>query len=233
MRRASPQRPSAPAVATTGLAIDGLMPATTWLRFRSRMARRLRAHIDLRTIPLGPCMRLRFDDESTLRHDLQELSLAEGGADHAFTPARLAAAARRLPTGRDWRATLTTAPPDPARPMRSSIADTLRQIHLQVGIDRVCAIADEGTGDLPAADLGESSAAHALRFDLTPAMRAAVRAGAPVTLVCTHPLYDWRHRPPAALVWALRQGLGDAGDPPPVERAAPSPARALSSPLRS
>jgi Protein of unknown function (DUF3501) len=52
------------------------------------------------------------------------------------------------------------------------------------GHERVVAIADE---DLDRETATKTAAVHFLRFELSPAMRAAVKAGALVHLGCDHP----------------------------------------------
>ena len=54
------------------------------------------------------------------------------------------------------------------------------------GYERVYAIADE---DLEREDDEKTSAVHFVRFEFTPAMRAAIQAGASVKLGCDHTNY--------------------------------------------
>ena len=61
--------------------------------------------------------------------------------------------------------------------------------------------------DLHDRHLTRPSAVHFLRFRLSEAMRAAVHAGAPVTLGCAHHAYWWRHALPPAALTRLRHDL--------------------------
>ena len=54
------------------------------------------------------------------------------------------------------------------------------------GMERVYAIADE---DMDRENEEKTSAVHFVRFELTPAMRAAVKAGASVKVGCDHTNY--------------------------------------------
>jgi len=80
--------------------------------------------------------------------------------------------------------------------------EAARQVHVQVGIERLASDARVDPPGRAAAD-----APRSLRFALTPGMRDALEAGASATLVCTHPRYAWRRRLPAALLRELRRGL--------------------------
>jgi hypothetical protein len=72
------------------------------------------------------------------------------------------------------------------------------------GFERVFAIADE---DLPRENDEKTSAVHFLRFELTPAMIAALKQGAGLALGIDHPNYRYQI---ASVAPEIRQAL--AGD---------------------
>ena len=72
------------------------------------------------------------------------------------------------------------------------------------GYDRVYAIADE---DLDRENEQKTSAVHFVRFEFTPAMRAAVKAGAAVKLGCDHTHYPAHLQIPAETLASLAGDL--------------------------
>lgn len=74
------------------------------------------------------------------------------------------------------------------------------------GHGRVYAIADE---DLDRETEDKTSAVHFLRFKLTPAMRAAVKAGAAVKLGCDHTHYPAHVQIPPETLASLAGDLND------------------------
>ena len=92
-----------------------------------------------------------------------------------------------IPDGTNWKVTLLIEFPDPVE--RQAALVRLRGVerHCYVhvaGFDRVHAIADE---DLERENEDKTSAVHWLRFELTPAMRTALRDGAELTAGCDLP----------------------------------------------
>jgi hypothetical protein len=94
-----------------------------------------------------------------------------------------------VPDGSNWKATLMIEYPD--------VNERRRELARLIGIEdrmfveveghgRVYAIADE---DLDRETPDKTSAVHFLRFEFTPTMRAAIRAGAAVKLGCDHSNY--------------------------------------------
>ncbi len=76
-----------------------------------------------------------------------------------------------------------------------------RRCYVQVaGFERVFAIADE---DLERENDEKTSAVHWMRFEFTPAMRAAMQAGTPVTIGSDHPAYGQSVKLAAETVAAL------------------------------
>jgi hypothetical protein len=147
----------------------------------------VRAHRRLRSLHLGELLHLQFEDERTVRHQIQEMLRAERTFETAGIQAEIDAYAALLPDGSDWTATLFIEVPDPDMRRRELVrlAGVEDRLFVQVdGHERVVAQADPDAAHRPA---GKTSAVHFLRFVLTPAMRVAVRAGAAVTVGCDHP----------------------------------------------
>lgn len=171
------------------LTVDSLMTLAAYARCRPARRPLEIAHRQLRSVPLGAQLRLQFEDEQTVRYQLQEVLRVEQMAEPARVQREIAVYAPLLPDGRNWKATLMLEWADAALRRRElpRSAGVAERVFVQVvGHDRVYAVADE---DLDPARPRPVMAVHFMRFELTPPMCAAVRGGAAVRLGCDHPAY--------------------------------------------
>jgi hypothetical protein len=109
--------------------------------------------------------------------------------DEAGIESEIEAYAPLVPDGTNWKATMLIEYPDPNERKRelARLIGVEDRVFVEVeGQSRVYAIADE---DLDRENDEKTSAVHFLRFELAPAARAAVRAGASVRLGCDHTNY--------------------------------------------
>jgi len=109
-----------------------------------------------------------------------------------------------IPDGCNWKATLLIEFPDEQERRRelSKLKGIEDRCWVQVGgQDKVFAIADE---DLERENDEKTSSVHFLRFELTPAMIAALRGGADLGVGIDHPHYRHSLAPASA---ATRQAL--------------------------
>ena len=147
------------------------------------------AHRRLRTVHLGEHLSVQFEDEATIRRQIQEMLHIEKIFDEAGIQAEIDAYAPLVPDGTNWKATMLIEYPDPNQRKRElarliGIAD---RVFVEVeGHARIYAIADE---DLDRENDEKTSAVHFLRFELAEPARDAVRAGASVRLGCDHTNY--------------------------------------------
>lgn len=183
------------------------MPLSAYRPYRREHQRGLISHRRLRTVPLGPHMRLQFEDARTLWYQAQEVLRAEGRDDAASMQHEVDTWAHLLPDGGNWMATLLIEMPDAAE--RAAALPVLNQAVHQVYLElprrpRVLAQANE---DLPDRHRSRPSAVHFLRFELPETMRLALARGEPATLGCEHLHYHWRHRIAAATQAALLRDL--------------------------
>ena len=186
------------------IAIDSLLPSLRSCP-QQRRERRLRAmaHRRERCLLLGPAMRLQFEDETSVRHQIQEVLLAERIADPAQVQHTIDGYAHLLGDGRQWMATLFIELPDAARRERELPVLSLAAHHLYLacaGLPRVVAAANE---DLDDCHLSRPSAVHFLRFALPDAVRAALLGGHAAALGCAHPGYAWQCPVPAPMLQLL------------------------------
>jgi hypothetical protein len=156
---------------------------------RPRLRAEVLAHKRRRQAPLGPNLTLYFEDRLTMRYQVQEMLRAERIFESEGIAEELAAYNPLIPDGTNLKATMMLEYPDVAE--RRAALERLRGIedavYLEVGgRARVFAHADE---DLARSDATKTAAVHFLRFELDAAMRAALKAGAPLKLGVDHEAY--------------------------------------------
>jgi hypothetical protein len=147
------------------------------------------AHRRLRTVALGAHISVQFEDEETIRRQIQEMLHIEKIFDEEGIQAEIDAYAALVPDGGNWKATMLIEYPDPNERKRelARLIGVEDRLFVEVeGHARVYAIADE---DMERENEEKTSAVHFVRFELPKASREAVRAGAQVKLGCDHTNY--------------------------------------------
>ncbi len=147
------------------------------------------AHRRLRSVQLGEHFNLQFEDETTIRRQIQEMLHIEKIFTEDGIADEIGAYAALLPDGCNWKATLLIEYPDPNERRRelARLIGVEDRMFVEVeGHSRVYAIADE---DLDRETAEKTSAVHFVRFELPTAARQEVRAGAAVRLGCDHSHY--------------------------------------------
>lgn len=166
------------------------------------------AHRRARSLALGPCMWLQFEDELTVHHQIQEVLHAEGAAAQGEALQReVDTYTHLLPDGSNWKATLLIGLPDAAKRARElpELNEAAHRLYVQLPRHpRVYAQANE---DLPDRHLGRPSAVHFLRFQFPPPLRIALLAGADASVGCEHDAYAFRRVIPMVLLEQLRCDL--------------------------
>jgi hypothetical protein len=146
-------------------------------------------HRRLRTVHLGEHVSVQFEDERTIRRQIQEMLHIEKIFDEDGIQSEIDAYAALVPDGGNWKATMMIEYPD-AHERKRELARLIGvedRLFVEVeGHARVYAIADE---DLDRENAEKTSAVHFVRFEFGKAMREAVRAGASVKLGCDHTNY--------------------------------------------
>lgn len=169
--------------------------------------RELMAHRRARSVSLGPAMRLQFEDELTLRHQIGEVLRAERITDAQAMQREIDTYAHLVPDGTQWKATLLIQLPEAEERARElpALSEAAHQIYVECERQgRVFAQANEDLGDR---HLTRPSATHFLRFQLPEPLRSRLREGAPATIGCTHLSYHWRRLIPPATLRLLRVDL--------------------------
>jgi len=166
-----------------------LMTLEAYAKARKDFRARVLAHKKHRTVALGEHLTLIFEDELTIRYQVQEMLRVERIFEEEGIRDELAAYDPLIPDGSNWKATMLIEYPDVAE--RQAQLAVLRGIEDKVWIEvaghaRVYAIADE---DMDRSNDEKTSAVHFLRFELTPPMIAAMRADSDLTIGVAHPAY--------------------------------------------
>lgn len=168
---------------------DSLMTLEAYSRFRKTEKGSIVAHRRLRSVRLGEHLNLQFEDERTIRYQIQEMLRIEKIFEDEGIQAEIDAYAPLASDGTNWKATLLIEYPDPNERRRelARLIGVEDRLFVEVeGQARVYAIADE---DLDRENDEKTSAVHFVRFELSAAMREAVKAGAAVKLGCDHTHY--------------------------------------------
>jgi len=184
-----------------------LMTLETYARERPTFRARVIAHKKDRTVHLGEHVTLVFEDELTIRYQVQEMLRIERIFEEEGISEELAAYDPLVPDGRNLKATMMIEYPDPgerAKRLAELIAIEDRVWLRAAGHDRVWAIADE---DLDRENGQKTSAVHFLRFELAEAAAQALKTGAGLTFGIDHPRYSATLEAPAAVRDSLVKDL--------------------------
>ena len=168
---------------------DSLLTLEAYAKIRASSRPAFIAHRRLRTVRLGEHMTLQFEDEQTIRRQIQEMLHVEKIFDEEGIQAEIEVYGALVPDGSNWKATLLIEDPDPHERKRelARLIGVEDRLFVEVeGQPRIYAIADE---DLDRENEEKTSAVHFVRFEFPVAAREAVRAGASVKLGCDHTNY--------------------------------------------
>jgi hypothetical protein len=187
---------------------ESLMSLETYARERPRFRARVIEHKKRRYVCLGSNVTLTFEDELTIRYQIQEMLHAERIFEDEGITSELEAYSPLVPDGSNLKATMLIQYVDPHErvEMLGKLIGIEDAVWLEVaGCARVYAIADE---DLPRENEVKTSAVHFLRFELEPAMIGALKGGGALSAGIDHPHYGARLEPvDAATATALAQDL--------------------------
>jgi hypothetical protein len=176
--------------AVSAITRESLMPLEAYARARREFRERVLAHKKVRTVHLGDHVTLLFEDELTVRYQIQEMLRIEKVFEEAGIRDELDAYNPLVPDGTNFKATMLVEYEDPEA--RKAALARLIGIEDRVwvaveGCARVYAIADE---DLPRENDTKTSAVHFLRFELSPEMAAALKRGAGLAIGVDHAAYS-------------------------------------------
>ena len=168
---------------------DSLLTLEAYARARNEMRTQLMQHKTIRMVQLGEHVSLIFEDETTMRYQIQEMLRAEKIFEEADIQGELDAYNPLIPDGSNWKATMMIQYPDEAqrRQRLTELKNIEDRVWVQVaGHERVFAIADE---DMQRTNEEKTSAVHFLRFELNPPMLTAAKSGALIWMGIDLPAY--------------------------------------------
>ncbi len=171
---------------------DSLLTLEAYAKQRKEFRARVIAHKKNRTIHLGKHMTLIFEDELTMRYQIQEMLRIEKTFEESGIQDELDAYNPLIPDGTNLKATMMIEYDDPAerKVELSRLKGVEDKVYVQVdGHAKTYAIADE---DLERENDEKTSSVHFLRFELTPQMIASFKGGAAVAVGIDHPGYTSR-----------------------------------------
>jgi hypothetical protein len=183
---------------------QSLMTLEAYAKVRKEFRSNVMAHKKARTVGLGRNVTLQFEDEMTMRYQIQEMLRVERIFEADAIQDELDAYNPLIPDGGNWKATFLLEFPDvdERRERLSQLKGVEDRCWVQVaGCERVYAIADE---DLERENDDKTSSVHFLRFELSPQMCAQVKAGAAIGAGIDHDNY--RHAV-ASLPQNVRESL--------------------------
>lgn len=168
---------------------DSLMSLEVYAKKRPEFRQQVIEHKKHRTVHLGNHVTLLFEDELTLRYQVQEMLRIEKIFEEDGIQSELDAYNPLCPEGSNFKATMLIE--------YENVSDRKAALAKLIGIEdrmfvqvegqpRVYAIADE---DLDRENDEKTSAVHFVRFELTPDMKAALKGGAQMMVGCDHPNY--------------------------------------------
>ena len=168
---------------------EGLLSLEAYAKIRKSEKPKIIAHRRLRTVHLGDHVSVQFEDQATIRRQIQEMLHIEKIFDEDGIQSEIDTYLPLVPDGSNWKATMLIEYPD-AHERKRELARLIGiedRLFVEVeGHPRIYAIADE---DLARENDEKTSAVHFVRFEFSKAAREAVRAGAAVKLGCDHTNY--------------------------------------------
>jgi hypothetical protein len=190
----------------TKLTHESLYSLEQYARMRPEFRAKIIEHKKSRRAPIGEHAVLYFEDELTMKYQVQEMLRIERifGPDeienelNVYNPL--------IPDGMNWKATFMMEYAD-VEERKAALAKLIgieRALWIQIaGFDKVRPIANE---DLVRETETKTSSVHFVRFELTPEMAAAAKKAAQIKAGIDHPSYTAE----VSLADNVRQSL--AGD---------------------
>jgi hypothetical protein len=166
---------------------ESLLTLEAYATQRPAFRARVLAHKKSRTVHLGEHVTLLFEDELTVRYQIQEMLRIEKTFEEAGIRDELDVYGALVPDGSNFKATMLIEYDDVAerRAALAALKGVESRTYVKIeGRARVSAIADE---DLARENEEKTSAVHFLRFELVPEMVAALKRGDALGMGIDHP----------------------------------------------
>ena len=170
---------------------DDLYSLEDYAQVRGDFRAKVMAHKKNRQVPIGAHATLYFEDRLTMQYQVQEMLRVERIFEREGIEEELGTYNPLIPDGSNWKATfmIEYGNEEERRDALARLIGVEEKVWVQVGDRaRVWAIADE---DLERTAADKTSSVHFLRFELTPEMVAAAKAGAAIAMGIDHPEYRY------------------------------------------
>ena len=169
---------------------DSLMTLEAYAKARNDFRSQVMAHKKNRIVHLGEHITLIFEDELTMRYQVQEMLRAEKMFEEEGIQDELSAYNPMIPDGNNWKATMMIeyTDLDERRRMLENLIGVEDKVWVRAeNLNKVYAIADE---DLERENAQKTSAVHFLRFELTQNIIGFLKSGGKLTIGVDHPAYS-------------------------------------------
>lgn len=166
---------------------DSLLTLEDYAKIRKQKRAEIMAHKKSRKIALGEHITLIFEDEMTIRYQIQEMLHIERIFQENEITHELETYLPLVPDGTNWKATMMIEYPDPVeRAARlAQLVGIEDKVWIKVdGFPPVYAIADE---DIDRENSEKTSSVHFLRFELTQDMIQALKHQCQLSIGVDHP----------------------------------------------
>lgn len=169
---------------------ESLMTLEAYAKARKEFRTKVIEHKKRRTVHLGDHVTLLFEDELTIRYQVQEMLRIERIFEEAGIDDELQAYNPLIPDGANLKATMLIEYEDVNERARmlAKLKGIEDKIWLRVADHApVSSLADE---DLERENHEKTAAVHFLRFELSPLMIRTLKFGADIAMGCDHSQYD-------------------------------------------
>jgi hypothetical protein len=187
---------------------DSLLSLESYAKQRADFRAKVLAHKKARKVQLGEHVTLIFEDELTVRYQIQEMLRIERTFEEEGIQDELDAYNPLVPDGSNFKATMLVEFPDSEerRLWLAKLIGVEDRVWIQIeGHPRVYAIADE---DLERENEEKTSSVHFLRFELTAEMKRTLQDGAGLAMGIDHPAYShFQECLPEPVVQSLQEDL--------------------------
>lgn len=166
-----------------------LWPLETYAKERPAFRTKVLEHKKNRSLAIGEHVTMLFEDELTIRYQIQEMLRIEKTFEEAGIQEELDAYNPLIPSGRDFKATMMIEYTDEneRRAALKKLKGLEHKVWVQVeGAEKVYAVADE---DLSRENEEKTSAVHFMRFPLSEDMAASLKYGVSLAFGTDHPEY--------------------------------------------
>ena len=169
---------------------DSIMTLEAYAKVRQKFRTEVMTHKKNRKVSIGENITLIFEDELTVRYQIQEMLRVEKIFEEKGILDEMSVYSSLIPDGRNWKASMLIEYPDPVERAKrlTKLIGIEDNVWVKVqGHNPVYAIADE---DLERETEEKTSSVHFLRFELTQNMIQGLHNGASLSMGIDHSVYQ-------------------------------------------